>query len=360
MSDKQPPPGSGTVPAPAKRGRERQRVTINDVARIANVSKKTVSRVINESALVRPDTRAKVEAVIRDLGFSPDPQARALALRRSFLIGLVYDNPSPQYVVNMQRGILDGIEGSSLQLVLRPCDRTAPDYIDRLKEFVTRHKPFGLVLPPSISEDEDVIELLRAHDCTYVRIASAALDQRDRMITTQDDEGAAQAARHLAALGHKRVAHISGPSMFRSAHARLAGFKNGLKEFGLDLDPGLTLTGSYTFESGVRCAEKLLYGPNRPTAVFAGNDEMAIGVYQAVRRAGQRIPEDMSIVGYDDTPIASRVWPPMTTVRLPIRDMGAAAVKLVLDQYSGAATETDVTFHPEIVVRESTAPPRAD
>lgn len=357
--------GNGDVfadegPGIADGGRERQRVTINDVARLAQVSKKTVSRVINDSALVHPDTRAKVEAVIRDLGFSPDPQARALALRRSFLIGMVYDNPSPQYIVHLQRGILDAIEDTSFQLVLRPCDRGAPDLLARLSDFVTRHRPFGVVLPPSLSEDDRVAELLRRHDCAYVRIASASLDDPERMITTRDEEGAAQAARHLAALGHKRIAHVRGPETFRSSHARLAGFSAGLAEFGLELDPALTLEGAYTFESGVRNAEKLLYGKNRPTAVFAGNDEMAIGIYQAVRRAGQRIPEDISIVGYDDTPMAARVWPPMTTVRLPIRDMGKAAADVLLERVRVGGELAPRTFLPEIVVRESTARPHKD
>jgi LacI family transcriptional regulator len=337
---------------------ERRKATINDVAAKANVSKKTVSRVINDSPQVRPATRERVQAVIRELGFSPDPQARALALRRSFLVALVYDNPSPQYVVNMQHGILDAIENTSFQLVLRPCDRSAPDYLERISEFITRHKPFGLVLPPSVSEDEALAEMLRRLDCDYVRIASVKLDASNRMVRTCDSEGAAQAARHLSALGHKRIAHIHGPKSFRSAHERQAGFEAGLNESGLSLAPAMIAEGSYTFESGQRAAERLLYASKRPTAIFAGNDEMAMGVYLAARKAGLRIPEDLSIVGFDDTPVATRMWPPMTTVRLPIRDMGQRAAQLLLSADDDEDTEEDeITFVPEIVVRESTAPP---
>ncbi|MEQ1928998.1 MAG: LacI family DNA-binding transcriptional regulator [Parvularculaceae bacterium] len=338
---------------------ERRKATINDVAARANVSKKTVSRVINDSPQVRPATRERVEAVIRELAFSPDPQARALALRRSFLIALVYDNPSPQYVVSMQHGILDAIESTGFQLVLRPCDRGAPDYLTRIAEFITRHKPFGVVLPPSVSEDAALAEMLRASQCDYVRIASVHLDAPNRMVRTCDAEGAAQAARHLAALGHKMIGHIHGPKTFRSAHERQAGFEAGLGEFGLALSAELVAEGGYTFESGQSAAERLIYGPRRPTAIFAGNDEMAMGVYMAARKAGLRIPEDLSIAGFDDTPIAARMWPPMTTVRLPIRDMGRRAAELLLAA-GGAqdgALAGEAAFVPEIVVRQSTSTP---
>jgi len=139
------------------------RATINDIARIAKVSKKTVSRVINESPLVKPSTRHLVEAIIAELGFTPDPQARALALRRSFLVGLVYDNPSPQYVVNMQRGILDGLEATDFQLVLRPVNRGDANCWHRLRTFIQQHRPFGLILPPSVSEDEELVDMLRVN-----------------------------------------------------------------------------------------------------------------------------------------------------------------------------------------------------
>lgn len=333
------------------------RATINDIARIAKVSKKTVSRVINESPLVKPRTRHLVKAIIAELGFTPDPQARALALRRSFLIGLVYDNPSPQYVVNMQRGILDGLEATDFQLVLRPVNRADTDLSDRLKQFILQHKPFGLILPPSVSEDEALIAMLREHEVDYVRIASVDFDLPSRMIRTHDAEGAAQAARHLCALGHTDIAHIQGPQTFRSAHERRKGFSRGLEEAGRKLPAEMVAEAGYTFDSGLQAMERLIYAKRRPTAVFAGNDEMATGAYVAVRKAGLRIPEDISIVGFDDTPIAGRLWPAMTTVRLPIREMGRAAARLLLDQAAGNAPSEMISFSPEIVVRESTAPP---
>jgi LacI family transcriptional regulator len=341
---------------PRHRARDKAKVTINDIARLANVSKKTVSRVINDSPLVRDETRQKVKLIISEHGFAPDPQARALAFRRSFLIALIYDNPSPQYVVNMQRGILDTLEGTSFQLIVRPCDRGDPQFLANMRSFIEQQNLFGAILPPSVSEDQALADILTGAGCPYVRIASVVLDEPRSMIKTHDSEGAAAAARHIATLGHERIAHIRGPSTFRSSHERLRGFEEGLAEFGLKLDPKLVLEGACTFESGVACAQQLLERPAsaRPTAVFAGNDEMAVGVYQAARRAGFEVPEDLSIVGFDDTPMASRIWPPLTTVRLPIRDMGKAAAALLVHEH--AESSSLVAFTPEIIVRQSTAP----
>ena len=333
---------------------ERSRVTINDIARIANVSKKTVSRVINNSPLVREDTREHVKAIIEKHGFAPDPQARALAFRRSFLIGLVYDNPSPQYVVNIQHGILDSLEGTDYQLVLQPVDRADPEHRGRIRRFVERHRPSGLIMPPSVSEDESIAEMLRTLGCDYTRIASFELDAPHRTVRTRDAEGAAQAARHLAGLGHTRIAHIHGPKNFRSAHERMLGFRQGLAEFGLELSDSMTLEAGYTFDTGVQAADNLLSRARRPTAIFAGNDEMAIGIYASAQKAGMRVPEDLSVVGFDDTPMAARIWPQLTTVRLPIREMGREAARSLLERTAGGPSRANKCFTPEIVVRQST------
>lgn len=335
------------------------KVTINDVARLSGVSKKTVSRVINNSPLVGVETRERVQSVIKDTGYSPDPQARALAFRKSFLIGMIYDNPSPQYVVNMQRGILDTLQETSFQLVLHPCDRGDSDVHDRVERFVKQQKPHGVILSPSISEDDALCAQLRSLDCAYVRIASVEFDAPHQNIRTHDAKGAAQAARHLAEIGHRRIAHIHGLKSFRSANERLAGFREGLKEYGLSMPKKFIMEGAYDFKSGVACTEKLLKANPRPTAIFLGNDEMAVGAYQAIRMAGLRVPDDISVVGFDDTPMASRVWPPMTTVRLPIREMGSAAAKLLLDRASVEQVEERISFVPDLVVRHSTSPPES-
>ena len=333
--------------------------TINDIARLAEVSKKTVSRVINNSPFVKEETRKRVEAVIAEHGFTPDPQARGLAFRRSFLVGMIYDNPSPNYVVNMQQGVLDAVRGSGLELVVHPCNRAADSFLDEVRGFVVRQKLFGVVMPPSVSEDDRVVAILREADCPYVRIASVSLDEPACMVVTHDSRGAARAARHLAGLGHRRIAFISGPDSFRSSHERGQGFREGLAEYGLSLDDACVRQGAYTFESGVEAAQSLLSMREPPTAIFAGNDEMAIGVMKAARDRGLDVPRDLSIVGFDDLPMASRVWPNLTTVRLPIRDMGRMAAEKLTARSRGLdpAVLVQPEVDPSLVVRDSTAAP---
>jgi LacI family transcriptional regulator len=339
-----------------------RRPTINDVARLARVSKKTVSRIINKSPFVKANTRERVEALIKQMGYSPDPMARGLASKRSFLVGLIYDQPNPQYVIDMQQGILDVIRGSGFELLVHPCRRQAPDFLQNVRAFIERQKLAGVVLPPSVSEDDELVKILQAFDCPYVRIGSVPLDDASHCIVTHDAEGAEQAAQHLAELGHTRIAHVSGPDSFRSAHERRAGFVKGLKSHKLKLERELDVKAGYTFQSGIEAGRKLMELALPPTAIFCGNDEMAAGVCQAVREAGRDIGKHVSVVGFDDSPLASRMWPGLTTVVLPIRLMGRmASTRLLGDSliHEPPQEETLGEVHPTLVVRGSTGPLRA-
>jgi len=334
------------------------RPTINDIARMAEVSKKTVSRVLNKSPFVSAETRTKVEEIISRTGYSPDPQARGLAFRRSFLVGIIFDNPNPQYVVNMQQGILDGLRGSGYELVIHPCDRKSRSYLTDVRHFVERQKLFGVVMPPSISEDEQLARLLEELKCSYIRIASVPLDRPERMIVSYDRRGGEAAARHLIELGHRRIGFISGPPTFRSTHERRAGLEDGLAAGGLSLSPEFVAEGAYTFDSGVACGAALLAKAVRPTAVFCANDEMAAGLLQAARRAGLRVPQDLSVVGFDDFQVATQVWPPLTTLHTPTRDIGRlAALKLfaLADEVEEPEIDEE-SLVMRLVVRESTGP----
>lgn len=326
---------------------------------MAGVSKKTVSRVINHSPLVREDTRSKVLALMQEIGYVPDPQARGLAFRRSFLIGLIYDNPNAQYIVNVQGGALDSLRGTGFELVVHPCDSRSDDFLPGVRHFVQQQKLHGVILLPPVSEDQELADLLDSIECPYVRIASVELDRAERMVVTRDREAAAEVADYLESLGHREIGLITGPGNYRSAHERGGGFVDALARRGLRLPPERIVEGGYSFESGVACAERLLAQTPRPTALFACNDEMAAGAYKAALRMGLRIPEQISIVGFDDSALASRLWPPLTTVRLPIREMGrTAAAMLLADRtpMSGSA-KTGVVATPHLVVRESCQPP---
>lgn len=333
--------------------------TINDVARLAGVSKKTVSRVINQSPFVKDETRENINRIIAEIGFSPDPQARGLAFRRSFLIGLVYDNPNPQYVVNMQLGLLDAMRGSGYELVVHPCNRGAATFLADFRRFIERQKLSGVVLTPSVSEDDRVKAVLDEVGCAYIRIASVPVDEPAHMIVSNDRLGGRAAARHLAELGHTRIGFISGPPTFRSSHERRGGFEEELKDRKLTLPDEYVIQGAYTFETGLACAAELVKREPRPTAIFAANDEMAAGALHAIRRAGLRCPDDVSVVGFDDFQIASSVWPPLTTVRTPTREIGRMAAEKLIALTAGAeehAPEAAPVTSPVLVVRDSTGP----
>lgn len=329
--------------------------TINDVARIAGVSKKTVSRVTNGSPMLKDSTREKVEKVIAELGYVPNPQARALALRRNFLIGLLFDNPNAQTVLNFQEGVLDALEGTDFALVVKPVDRHSPEMLDHIRTFLEKQRLFGILILPPVSENDDLAVLCRELGCGYVRMGSAELDLAANMVESNDREAVGRAVDHLVEQGHRRIGIIAGPAGFRSARERREGFLAAMKRHGLETSPQLIAEGKYTFDSGIAAAEELLAQSPRPTAIFASNDEMAAGALHVARHHNLKVPADLSLIGFDDSLIAAHIWPPMTTVRWPIRAMGkAAALKLIKPSQ---AAEQPSRFVSELVQRASVEPP---
>ena len=330
--------------------------TINDVARVAGVSKKTVSRVINRSPLLSDDMRKRVEDVIADLGYIPNPQARALALRRNFLIGLVHDNPNAQTVMNVQQGMLEALHGTEFEMVVRPVDRGSATMLEDLRHFLERQRLFGVLLMPPISENDLVAQACTEIGCRYVRMGSAELDSDEHMVASNDREAVRGATEYLIECGHKRIGLVAGPHGFRSARERRIGFEEALQAASIAFPRSLVADGTYTFESGVVAAERLLDLMPRPTAIFACNDEMAAGVIHAARARGLDIPHDLSIIGFDDTPIAAHVWPPLTTVRWPIASMArSAALKLIADGETPIVEPS--MFRSTLIRRQSVARP---
>lgn len=335
--------------------------TINDVARLAGVSKKTVSRVINNSPLLNDDTRERVQSVIRDLGYVPNPQARALALRRNFLVGLIHDNPNAQMVLNVQHGILEALQDTEFGLLIRPVDRTSPRMLDDVRNFLERQRVFGVVILPPISESDGLARLCDELGCRYARMGSAELDDEQHMVASNDRQAVREAVEYLIQQGHRRIGLIQGPHGFRSATERRLGFEDAVSAAGLKLPRSLIAEGTYRFESGIQAANRLLDLSPAPTAIFASNDEMAAGVVHAARQRGLVIPDDLSIIGFDDTAIAAHMWPPLTTVRWPIISMArSAALKLVGDVVDpGTEVDEPSMFVSTLVRRASVAPPRA-
>ncbi|MEO6359452.1 MAG: LacI family DNA-binding transcriptional regulator [Sphingomicrobium sp.] len=334
--------------------------TINDVARLSGVSKKTVSRVINNSPLLNDETRERILKVIAELGYVPNPQARALALRRNFLIGLIHDNPNAQMVLNVQHGILEALQDTDFALVIRPVDRTSPHMLDDIRNFLERQRLFGVVILPPISENDQLARLCDELGCRYARMGSAELDDPDHMVASNDRQAVREAVAHLVEHGHRTIGIVQGPHGFRSATERRLGFEDALKTAKIKLPRSLMAEGNYTFESGIAAANRLLDLAPPPTAIFASNDEMAAGVVHAARQRGLSVPEDLSIIGFDDTSIAAHMWPPLTTVRWPIISMArSAALKLVGDvAHPDREVDEPSMFLSTLVRRSSVAAPR--
>ncbi|MEY2942860.1 MAG: hypothetical protein RLY97_874 [Pseudomonadota bacterium] len=330
--------------------------TINDVARLAGVSKKTVSRVINRSPLLNITTREKVEAVIADIGYVPNPQARALALRRNFLLGLIHDNPNAQMVLNFQEGVLDAIRDTEFALVVRPVDRASPKLFDDIRKFIEQQRLHGVMILPPLSENDELAALVRNLGCHYVRMGSAPLDDSAHLVQSNDRQAVREAVDYLIAQGHRHIGLVAGPDGFRSAFERREGWRDALAAAGLDHGSEQIASGHYTFESGRDAAAQLLGSAHPPTAIFASNDVMAAGALHAVRERGLTVPDDVSIIGFDDTAIAATIWPPLTTVRWPIRDMArSAALKLI---HPETAPHEQSLFPTIFVPRASVTKPR--
>lgn len=334
--------------------------TIRDVARLSGVSVRTVSRVLNNSPTVAEGSRAKVQKVIDELSFRPNAQARGLAARRSYLLGMIYDNPDGLYIDDAQRGALSACRRSGYELVVHPCDRGADTLTAEAVGFASRSKLDGVIILPPISENNDLAGALAKANVKYVRLASVALDSAEHVVISNERSGAAAMATYLAGLGHERIGYIAGPERMKSTRERLEGFCDALEKLGCTSRPELIARGAYTFQSGVDCGRLLLTRPSPPTAIFASNDEMAAGVIYAARQLGLDVPGDVSVAGFDDSALASKIVPSLTTIHRPVREMARlAATKLIaaVDQRHEEARGLAMV-EPTLIIRDSTRPVR--
>ena len=293
--------------------------------------------------------------MIAELGYVPNPQARALALRRNFVLGMIYDNPNAQMVLNFQEGVLDAIRDSEFALVIHPVDRHSPTACSTISATSSSSSgSYGVMILPPLSENDAFTALFDEMGCHYVRMGSALSSMTRRgLVQSNDRQAVREAIDVLVGLGHRRIGLIEGPDGFRSALERREGWREALAAHGLPCGGELVARGNYTFETGREAARKLLEHAEPPTAIFASNDVMAAGVVHAAREAGLSVPEDLSIIGFDDTAIAATIWPPLTTVRWPIRTMArTAALKLIEPGGAGGAQSLFLT---EFVPRASVA-----
>ena len=332
--------------------------TINDVAALAGVSKRTVTRVINRSSKVKQATREKVERIIEELNYAPNRQARGLAASRSFLIGLVYDVPT-LFINEAQKGILDLVEEEGYELVVHACHIRGENLIENISRFVSRAHLDGVIILPPVSDVRGLGQRLDEIGCRYVRVASEVNDEAWRLVVTDYLSAIEEMTRHLVELGHRDIGFIAGPDTHLSSRKRHDAFMEALASHGLEVPPEMIAQGEFDFDSGIRAARQLLSGEKRPTAIFAANDEMAFGVMNVAAELGLRIPDDLSVVGFDGTPFSTFVVPSLSTIIRQTDEMARLGTEKLLAQINDgteAAGEFDTMVSPRFVPRESTGP----
>lgn len=337
----------------------KSQATISDVAELAGVSIKTVSRVVNHEPNVKDDTRDKVLAAIRQLKYQPNAAARGLSGRRSYVIGLVYENPEEfSYFGDVLNGALTACEDEGYSLLLRPIDSSRDGMVEKVSDFTTQARVDGVVLPAPLCDVEELLSALWESDIPMAVIAPRTRHPENINVLCEDERASFDLTQHVIGQGHRRIGFIKGHPDHGASEKRFAGYRTALKESGIPFAETLVQQGYFDFESGKRAAGKLLDLEEAPTVILAGNDDMAAGGLFEARERGMRIPEELSIAGFDDTPLASRMWPPLTTVRQPIREMADQATRLLIRKLHGDEEREDlVRFGCELVIRSSTAGP---
>lgn len=334
--------------------------TITDVARKAGVSSMTVSRVINGEASVRPATREIVNAAIAALNYAPNRAARSLAGAGQLRIGMLYSNPSAGFLSEFLLGSLDQARRVDAQIVVERCE--LGDHELTVAQHLVSSGIDGIILPPPLCEAPALLSLLASAGVPTVAVATSVPAEDQLAIRIDDRQAAATMTRHLMEMGHRRIGFITGDPNLSATLQRLEGYRAALAEAGLPNSDELIVHGLFTYRSGLDAAEQLLGLAEPPTAIFSSNDDMAAATVATAHRRGLDVPGDLTVCGFDDTTLATTIWPELTTIHQPISDMARAAVDLLvgtLRQRQGdAAPIEQQVFDYTLIRRQSDAPPR--
>ncbi|AEI42474.1 LacI family DNA-binding transcriptional regulator [Paenibacillus mucilaginosus] len=326
-------------------------VTIKDIARLAGVSHTTVSRALNDSPLINPETKERIHAIAESLNYTPNYNARSLVLDRSYNLGLFFSTlhtgTSAGFLYEAIKGVNDVIQ-DNFNLIVRGID----DYKSFHK--VNRKSFDGIIVMSQSTSDQAFIEYASEKEIPLV-VLNRPVEGVEVMNLLPDDRGGAfRLAEFLIGQGHRRIALIEGKAGFKSSQARREGFLAGLAEHGLTMDENLIVPGEYDLESGYQGMGRLLDLPERPTAVFCSNDDMALGAVKAVTERGLSVPGDISVAGFDDHLFSAFMTPALTTVRRPIEEISRAGAEKLLTFIDNKVVEkSTVLFHTELVIRES-------
>lgn len=335
----------------------KKHITIKDVAEHANVSQMTVSRVLNDRNSVRESTRERVQTAMRQLNYRPNLMARKLAGRKGKFVGLVYRNPSYGYLSEFLLGALNTCRDLGHYLIVE--EPLVDDHMTELEFIEKRFLNSGiqsLIVVPPLSENKKLIDSLKATGISFVCIGPLSSELDVLNVAMDDQMAAKEMTDYLFKIGHKNIAIIKGPDDHNASDLRFRGFMQSSKDHGVSFDDLLIEEGDFTYRSGMNCAAKLLSNHDQLNAIFACNDDMAAGAIAAAHQKGLRVPADISIVGFDDTQIASSIWPTLTTVRQPIRDLARRAIELLVSDNLSKEDKEPQMLGYELIVRKSSAP----
>ena len=304
--------------------------TIMDVAERAGVSMKTVSRVLNREDHVRPALRERVEAAVRELGYRPNLAARQLAGNRSFIIAYPFNNPSAAYITDVLMGAARACRDKGYHLVSEPVelDDSATFIVERL---ITTLRPDGIILTPPLCDMPAILACVARFNVPLVSIAGG-LDIYGQSIAIDDRDISEAMVRHLVEQGHRRIAFIRPHPDHSLAQSRYQGYCDGLAAAGIAIDQDLIQPGFFDVESGAQAARVLLDLPNPPSAIFASNDDMALGALRVAHSRNLEIPGAVALAGFDDSSAGLLAWPMLTTVRQPMQKLGASAALMLLGE----------------------------
>jgi LacI family transcriptional regulator len=336
-----------------------KRMTIREIADLAGVSIATVSRVLNGRADVADETRDAVRRVIQEHGYTANRHARGLSAGRTGLVGVLVPLVYPVYFSAILAGAAEALYEQEMRVVLSPTQHEHAREVSLLDRLMHGATDGALIVLPEESSEE--LERALAAGYPFVVVDPLMpLDERIASVSAAHMSGADQAMHHLLSLGHRRIGAITGPPGWVATEERRRGYRAALASAGIPLDPALEVEADFEISEGEEAAASLLDLRNPPTAIFAFNDNIAIGTMRAARERGLRIPDDLSIVGFDDVEHATIVTPKLTTVRQPLAEMGRTAVSLLMRLVERQRIETlRIELATRLVVRESTAPPRA-
>ncbi len=339
------------------------KATIDDVARLAGVSIKTVSRVVNREQNVRESTRERVQRAITELNYRPNLSARNLASLRSHLIVLVYDDPSAYeipsggYVIRMQQGVLRACAAADYELLIHPCNYRNRKVTDKLHALIDQVRPDGIVLAAPLSNMPRIVNSIAAKGTPMVRLSPGKENGKQYTVVTNDREVCAEMTRYLASLGHKRIAYVTGHPRHKAIKSRFLGYKDGLEQSELPFLDELVIAGDNSFTSGEASGDSLLSLSEPPTAIFTANDDMAAGVIRAADKRNIDIPGQLSVAGFDDIALARQIYPSLTTIRQPLSKMAElAAEALISDPGDGSKLKGTDIVPATVMIRESTGP----